>query len=114
MPVRVQAPDWWSPSHCFEPDLARCNLCGTGVGPTTARGDTDNIEWRPFVEVQVEEDEHDPGDLEPTRLCEDCYGWLEEVAPAIVAHTEATTQAQERTRASLTQPQGTEDPATRT
>lgn len=40
-------------------------------------------EWVPFCEIQL------PGDTEPTRFCEDCIGWLDQLAPHLLAASAA-------------------------
>ncbi|MFJ5984369.1 hypothetical protein [Lentzea sp. NPDC092896] len=40
-------------------------------------------EWVPFYEVRL------PGDPHPTRFCEDCIGWLDQLAPHLLAASAA-------------------------
>lgn len=37
-----------------------------------------DLKWVPFCEIQL------PGDTEPTRICEDCIGWLAGLAPHLL------------------------------
>lgn len=37
-----------------------------------------DLKWVPFYEIQL------PGDTEPTRICEDCAGWLTTLAPHLL------------------------------
>jgi hypothetical protein len=42
-----------------------------------------DLEWVSFYEVQM------PSDTEPTRFCEDCLGWLDQLAPHLLAASAA-------------------------
>lgn len=42
------------------------------------------LKWVSFYEIQL------PGDTEPTRICEDCIGWLDQLAPHLLSASAAT------------------------
>lgn len=42
-----------------------------------------DLKWVPFYEILL------PGDTEPTHICEDCIGWLDQLAPHLLAASAA-------------------------
>ena len=64
-----------------DPTDLRCALGGEPIG-AIENDDRPTFHWRTVYAVQIT---GEVGDREPTLFCEDCYSWLEEVAPTIVA-----------------------------
>lgn len=98
----IEAPEWHyvggpAEDPTFEPDITdvdvECALCAAGIGWVEYCDEGPHGEeleghrWREYYEIRAEYVAGQP-ELEPTRLCDDCLGWVAQVGPDVAAYNE--------------------------
>jgi hypothetical protein len=99
----VEAPEWHyvdqgDEEPLYEPDItdvdAECALCERGIGWTEhlAEGpygeEREGHRWVEYYEITAEYPDG-ASEQDPTKLCEDCAGWVGQVGPDVAAYDAA-------------------------